>query len=285
MPAPQSIVDLVQRFQDNLAAYKSLKYNEATLRMEFLNLFFEALGWDIYNRNNYAEAYKDVMIETSVEVEGAAKAPDYAFRIGGTQKFFVEAKKPSVSIEHDTHPAFQVRRYAWSAGLPLSILTDFEEFAVYDCRSKPSKSDPAATGRVMLVNFKDYPAKWDEIAAKFSRDAVLKGGYDQFAGGVKGKRGTQEVDDAFLLEIESWREKLARNLALRNPSLSVPELNYAVQMTIDRIIFLRICEDRGIERENQLKEAVETPKAYEALTRLFQQADARYNSGFWMGRE
>jgi hypothetical protein len=30
---------------------------------------------------------------------------------------------------------------------------------------------------------------------------------------------------------------------------------------------------------------VETPKAYEALTRLFQQADARYNSGFWMGRE
>ena len=221
------------------------------------------------------------MIETSVEVEGAAKAPDYAFRIGGTQKFFVEAKKPSVNIEHDNHPAFQVRRYAWSAGLPLSILTDFEEFAVYDCRSKPSKSDPAATGRVMLVKFTEYAEKWDEIAARFSREAVLKGGYDQFAGGVKGKRGTQEVDDAFLVEIESWREKLARNLALRNPSLSVPELNYAVQMTIDRIIFLRICEDRGIERENQLKEAVEAPKAYATLTTLFRQADARYNSGLF----
>ena len=111
------------------------------------------------------------MIETSVEVEGAAKAPDYAFRIGGMQKFFVEAKKPSVNIEHDNHPAFQVRRYAWSAGLPLSILTDFEEFAVYDCRSKPSKSDPAATGRVMLLNFTEYADKWDEIAA-----SVLAGG-------------------------------------------------------------------------------------------------------------
>ena len=68
---------------------------------------------------------------------GATKAPDYAFRIGGTRKFFVEAKKPSVNLKDDISPAYQLRRYAWSAKLPLSILTDFEEFAVYDCRHKP----------------------------------------------------------------------------------------------------------------------------------------------------
>ncbi len=49
------------------------------------------------------------------------------------------------------------------------------------------------------------------------------------------------MDDAFLAEIERWRELLARNIALRNPQLNQRELNYAVQMTIDRIIFLRIC--------------------------------------------
>jgi hypothetical protein len=49
----------------------------------------------------------------------------------------VEAKKPAVDIKYDIYPAFQLRRYAWNKHLPLSILTDFEEFAVYDCRNKP----------------------------------------------------------------------------------------------------------------------------------------------------
>ena len=71
---------------------------------------------------------------------------------------------------------------------------------------------------------------------------------------MKARKGTTEVDDAFLGEIERWRDLLAKNIALRNSSLNVRELNYAVQMTIDRIIFLRICEDRGAERDEQLKD-------------------------------
>ena len=183
------------------------------------------------------------------------------------RKFFVEAKKPAVNIEMNIHPAFQLRRYAWSAKLPLGILTDFEEFAVYDCRTKPDKKDKASLGRISLYSFKDYVEKWDEIAAVFSRDAVLKGSFDQYAEGLKGKKGTTEVDDAFLAEIERWRDLLAKNIALRNPSLNVRELNYAVQMTIDRIIFLRICEDRGVERDYQLKEiATQTPSALAGIS-------------------
>jgi hypothetical protein len=69
----------------------------------------------------------------------------------------------------------------------------------------------------------------------------------------KGKRGTSEVDADFLATIEGWRADLARNLALRNPALSQRELNFAVQRILDRIIFLRICEDRGIEDYERLK--------------------------------
>ncbi len=281
MAAPDTIRQLVERFKNNYHAYTSAKYNEAQLRQEFLNPFFEALGWDMYNKQGYAEAYKDVIHETSVEVEGGAKAPDYAFRIGGTRKFFVEAKKPAVNIEYAIYPAFQVRRYAWSAKLPLCILTDFEEFAVYDCRSKPNPSDSPATARVILLSYREYVNKWDEIAAIFSHEAVLKGSFDQYAEGVKGKRGTKEVDDAFLEEMEVWRDLLARNLAIRNPDLKVHELNYAVQMTIDRIVFLRICEDRGIEHEVQLQELLKGEHIYENLCQLFRQADRRYNSGLF----
>jgi len=281
MAAPDIIRQLVERFKEHRDSYRAGKYNEAQLRQEFLNPFFEALGWDVFNQQGYAEAYKEVIHEASLEVEGATKAPDYAFRIGGTRKFFVEAKKPAVNIQYDISPAFQLRRYAWSAKLPLSILTDFEEFAVYESRSKPDKSDSAATGRVLLLNYKDYLTRWEEIAAIFSREAVLKGSFDQYAEGLKGKKGTTEVDDAFLQEIEHWRDLLARMLALRNPDLQVRELNYAVQMTIDRIVFLRICEDRGIERENQLQELLEGDAVYERLCQLFRQADNRYNSGLF----
>ena len=145
----------------------------------------------------------------------------------------------------------------------MSILTDFEEFAIYDCRVKPDKGDKASTGRVKLLSYKDYIEKWDEIAAIFSREAVLKGSFDEYAEGIKTKKGTTEVDDAFLAEIERWRDLLARNIALRNPSLSVRELNYAVQMTIDRIVFLRICEDRGMERDEQLKEIAAGKDVYQ----------------------
>jgi type I restriction-modification system DNA methylase subunit len=271
----------VEHFKQNQPSYRAGKFNEAQLRLEFLNPFFEALGWDVSNRSGYAEAYKDVVVEPSLEVEGEMKAPDYAFRIGGTRKFFVEAKKPAVNIQYDIYPAFQLRRYAWSAKLPLGILTDFEEFAVYDCRSKPNPTDQAGTGRAMFLKFTDYIEKWDEIAGIFSKDAVMKGSFDQFAQGVKGKHGTQEVDDAFLKEIEGWRELLARNLAIRNTALTVPELNYAVQMTIDRIVFLRICEDRGIEPQEQLKALLEQDDIYSGLCGLFRKADTRYNSGLF----
>ena len=145
MTVPQKVVELVERFDRNVETYKSIPYNETQLRREFLDPLFAALGWDVSNTQGYAEAYKDVIHEDAIKVGGYTKAPDYGFRIGGMRKFFLEAKKPSVDIKGDTHPAYQLRRYAWSAKLPLSILSDFEEFAVYDCRIKPVQTDRAAT--------------------------------------------------------------------------------------------------------------------------------------------
>lgn len=209
MPAPQLIIDLVERFERNIESYKSNGYNETQVRREFIDPFFEALGWDINNKAGHAEAYKDVIHEDAVKVSGVTKAPDYSFRIGGQRKFFVEAKKPSVNLKDAPAAAFQVRRYAWSAKLPLSIVTDFEELTVYDCRIKPDQNDKSDKARIKYYTYKQYPEKWGEIASVFSKDAILKGSFDKYAESNKGKRGTAEVDSAFLAEIESWREMLA----------------------------------------------------------------------------
>jgi hypothetical protein len=275
-------VDLVEKFEYNLESYKSGHYNETQVRREFVDPFFKALGWDVDNEQGFAEAYKDVIHEDAIKVEGTTKAPDYSFRIGGQRKFFLEAKKPSVDIKEDIHPAFQLRRYAWSAKkLPLSILTDFEEFSVYDCRIKPDKIDKASTARVFYLTYKDYLTRWEEIAGIFSKNAVLKGSFDKYAEDKKNKRGTAEVDAAFLEEIAGWREILARNIALRNPDLSTKDLNYAVQVIVNRIVFLRICEDRGIERLMKLQDLLNGERVYPRLCEIFRRADERYNSGIF----
>jgi predicted type IV restriction endonuclease len=280
MPAPQIILELIDRFERNLDDYKSGAYNETQVRREFIDPFFEALGWDVNNKDGNAEAYKDVIHEDAVKVSGVTKAPDYSFRIGGQRKFFVEAKKPSINIKDAPAAAFQVRRYAWSAKLPLSIVTDFDELAVYDCRIKPDQNDKADKARIKYYTYWQYAEKWDEIAAIFSKDAILKGSFDKYAESNKTKHGTAEVDSAFLAEIESWREILARNIALRN-SLTVRELNDSVQRIIDRIIFLRIAEDRGIEDYGALRGICNGNNIYSRLQELFCKADDRYNSGLF----
>jgi hypothetical protein len=285
LAAPREINELVNKFQRNLQDYRSSSYNEAQTRQEFINPFFKALGWDMDNAQGFSEAYKEVLYESSLKIGGSIKAPDYAFRIGEKIKFLVEAKKPSIDLEESADPSYQLRYYAWNAHLPISILTDFEEFAVYDCRYPPKKTDRADTARILYLTYEDYLTHWDEIAGRFSKTAILQGSFDKYVVESKGKKGTKEVDAAFLEAITSWRDNLARNIALRNPDLSVDELNVSVQATIDRIVFLRICEDRGIEEDGQLQDIASGENVYSGLCRIFQHADNRYNSGLFHFKE
>ncbi|NQE05281.1 hypothetical protein C5S32_05360, partial [ANME-1 cluster archaeon GoMg1] len=96
--AKRKVKELVDRFRRNLDVYKKSTYNETQVRQEFINPFFEALGWDVSNKEGYAEQYKEVVHEDAIKVGRSTRAPDYSFRIGGQRKFFVEAKKPAVNI-------------------------------------------------------------------------------------------------------------------------------------------------------------------------------------------
>jgi len=269
---------LVERFARNLDAYRRADYKEAQVRAEFIDPLCEALGWDMRNVQGYAEQYKDVIHEDAIKVGGATRAPDYCFRVGGVRKFFLEAKKPSVWVKGHIGPAYQLRRYAWSAKLPLSILTDFEEFAAYDCLQRPRLDDKPGVGRIIYLTFDQYPERFDDIYGVFGKEPVLQGSFDRYAQDTRRKHGTSEVDAEFLKEIEGWRDGLARNVALRNPALSVHELNYAVQRTIDRIIFLRMCEDRGVEDYGRLLALTGGPAIYARLGELYRQADEKYDS-------
>lgn len=286
----EQIANLVDEFKANEHYFKSVSFDEENTKINFINKFFIALGWDVYNDAGVAPQYKDVEFEDTVLVSGKPKNPDYSFRVGGTRKFFVEAKAPHVNVENSKEYAFQLKRYTWSGKLSVGLLTDFEELSIYVPKSAPKLSHHPKTDRIKYYKYTDYVENWEEIYNIYSKEAVLSGKFDNYFSDkdLDGKNPTSSVDSEFLKTIEEWRLILARNIALRNKELEVEELNYAVQLIIDRIIFLRIAEDRGIERYGKLKKLLDLAEnnidkcpVYEGFIELCKKADAKYNSGLF----
>ena len=58
MEVPEIVKDLVKKFEDNIDSYKSQKYNETTVRQEFIDPLFIALGWDVNNEKGWAPQYR-----------------------------------------------------------------------------------------------------------------------------------------------------------------------------------------------------------------------------------
>lgn len=279
--AIKNITKLINNFDEHYDNFHISTYDEAKTRGTFINEFFEALGWDVNNRDGVDESYRDVIPEFKMKVEGRTKAPDYCFTISGHRKFLVEAKKPSIPIKIDQTSVFQLRSYGWHNKLPISIITNFEEFAIYDCTRKPFPNDKTSIGRIKHLNYKDYIKDIDFLWNTFSKESVLKGRFDKYIKSDTEKRGTSAVDNDFLVSLNEWRKYLASNIARNNHRLTAKEVQYAVQQTIDRIIFLIFCEYKNIENYSNLKNAADKGNFYKNLFELFIHADKKYNSGLF----
>ncbi|HUM48551.1 MAG TPA: hypothetical protein PLD84_16580, partial [Chitinophagales bacterium] len=160
--ARKEIEKLIDVFEEHYNSYHATSYDEAKTRLDFINKFFKAFGWDVDNEAGAYEAYREVVVEDRFKAAGRSNAPDYMFRLSGGKKlFFVEAKKPTVKLKTDSVAAYQLRGYGRSAQLPVSILTNFEEFAVYDCTRRPSETDSSSIGRLEYLTYKEYLNKFD----------------------------------------------------------------------------------------------------------------------------
>jgi len=278
MTIPVRLLDLVARFaaDESKLTTSASGYQETEARIEYIDPLFELFGWDMANANGIPNNLKDVLREESQEGNGGR--PDYTFRIASTKKFFLEAKKPSVDITNNKAAAFQIRSYGHTVGLPVSILTNFRTLRIYDTRLEPKAGDDADVGLIESIDYSDLPARFAELINRFGRDSVAHGSIDRFYGSTT--TGTIAVSQKFLARINSWRLRLANDLHARYPILSVLELSDLAQKVINRIVFLRMCEDRGIEAYETLR-AVAGRRNIVELRTLFKRLDERYNTGLF----
>lgn len=278
---PEILRARVANFAERESELRREDYKEASTRIEFIDQLIIALGWDVNNSAGRPERFKEVMVEPAQDVEGHKRAPDYGMRLNGERKFFIEAKKPSVWLKRFKEPAYQARRYAWSAQLPVVVLTNFREIAIYDGRLRPQPDDPTTRGRILFMEYGELEDRWDELNGLIGRDAVLNGSLDRYVLESGRRGGTERIDRVFLRDLEDARQKLLSHVAERNPELTDAQLLRSIQLTLDRLIFLRFCEDRHMEPFGALRDAVNSDDPRKALEDIYRNADSRYNSGLF----
>ncbi|HPD33499.1 MAG TPA: N-6 DNA methylase, partial [Candidatus Kapabacteria bacterium] len=266
-----TIAALVEKY-NRVATQKVInKYNEEMTKKDFILPLFKALGWN-------TEDSREVAAEEKIS-KGRA---DYSFRINGIPKFFLEAKalKENLDgwrIENGKKVTFseQAINYAWHKGCTWAVLTDFESVRVYNAEIK------AADTRQSLfksIACQEYISRFDELWL-LSKESFENGIIDKEAENW-GKRSKKiPVGEQLLADFTKFRELLSKNITKLNQNcqLTEDELDEAIQRILDRLIFIRCCEDRGLE-ERKLWEAKNDLKILKRFRNVFKYYDEHYNS-------
>lgn len=248
----ESLKALVEQFARNERHFLAKTYSEHQARLDFIDRMFEALGWQISLRNGENPSERDVIVERGATIG----RPDYNFRIDGQTKFFVEAKAPHVVLSKND--ILQAKKYAWNNTdefVYFSVLTDFQEFRLYDASRKPDPKRPEL-GLIFAYKYTEYLT--DKALSdiwQLSREAVIAGSLEHLISpGARSARAKMPLDKQFLSDLSSWRSRLLNSVHKAHPDLQVDELNSVVQVLLDRLVFIRIAEDRGALPPNRLRE-------------------------------
>jgi hypothetical protein len=277
-----TIKQLIEKYSADRKYYLTNKYNETLLRSDFLDPFFELLGWDIKNNAGKTTNEREVILEEALKASASehSKKPDYTFRLFSERKFFLEAKKPCIAIETNNDTAKQVRRYGFTAKLKISVLSNFEYLVIYDTSLKVDEADSYNKALIKKYHYTEYESKFEEIKKLLGKDAVYSGAFDTEWQTIETKLNQYSIDNLFLSQFNDWRKLLGSEIYKHDPKIKEQKLNDIVQSYLNRILFLRVCEDRNLE-DYQTLLAFANTSDFKALIKKFGEADKRYNSGLF----
>ena len=214
---------LINRYQEAKDNGQLQNASEATMRAwidELLSLF----GWDVQNTQQVLTEHTLNKTERARlnEIGSTNTRPDYTLVNGRVKLAFVDAKSLDVNIENDKNVAFQIRSYGWSIGAPFSVVTNFEQLAIYDCSVMPDVDDDASFARPYLLRYDQYVEKADILEAFLDRGNVISG-HTLF---VHGKGNA--LDEKFSAMLGEVRKDLAKAILLHNNIRSTVSLSYYV---------------------------------------------------------
>lgn len=295
---------------------------EAQIERKYVQPLFEYLGWNI-SSTGLKKAEEEFIVQTRQKVknkdneEARIKRPDYELRIKDRTSnrmkrvLIVEAKSPKYDLSTNVQYIRQAYQYAYNSlnlsdysynRCRLAILTDFEEFKMFDCfdpfplkKENINKADVFNKHIVKKydLNYKDYIEKFDLFWDTFSWESVNKGSLDQYRLTDEDLRNSRKApDESFLIDLRNWRLEIARSMYKNNKELETELLTSASQLVLTRLLFLKMLSDREIEQDylsnilSQLnKEKSEDIPLYESFQTQFEKLNEIYNGSIFERRE
>lgn len=267
----EKLVEKCRQIKLNRSIFFS--YDESNTRKDLIMPLFRALGWDVYNDFNHRE-----VVEEDSAIEGRV---DYSFNVSGIPKFLLEAKALKVNL-NKIEWAKQAVTYGWNKGIPWVILTDFEGLKLFnsDWRIDVPRSN-------LEFTFEEYLTRFDDLWL-LSRESIENGELDKLAEkwGITAKR--IKISEKLAEDLVEWRGLLTRNFSQWNKKLAEIVIDEAVQRVLDRLIFIRVAEDRGLEQKvlwqalhKWLTRGRKPYNFMQELRPLFREFDKKYNSNLF----
>jgi len=263
--AKEKIKKLVKRYE-KLNGKGIQSYNEPQTKQHFIRPAFEALGWDFLG--------EDVWLETDVQ----GKRVDYAFMINNITKFLVETKSLKVDLDLEIH-AKQAINYAWNKGVTWAVLTDFESIKVFNAQAQ---SKLLQDKLVFEIKHSEYLKDFDRLWL-LSRESFLENELDKYAEKYGKKLKKLTVNDKLYSDLKEVRKELTDGFIKWNEGMDREVLEEGVQRIIERLMFIRVLEDRRLE-DPVLKPVLrewEKNRNIQLFTKLiakFRELDDIYNS-------
>lgn len=246
---------LIERYKAFIKIANREDISEESIRV-WINEMLMIFGWNVQNTNEVIQerALQFKYRERLADIDSPHTKPDYILLNGRNIKTFIDAKDISVNIITNRNVAFQIRSYGWSAEVPCAFVSNFEQFAIYDCRFIP-KIDQDANYGVKFFTIDEYLDNFDILFDHLFRENIISGKLEELYS-VNRIEGQNRLDESFMNVLSDFRVKLAREIVRNNYEFirsDEARLNYYVQVIMDRIIFIRVCESRGIEQVRKLK--------------------------------
>jgi hypothetical protein len=254
----QALVELIEKYNELKKTRQVGLSSEETIRT-WLNELLAIFDWDVKDTSQILQ--EKVLSKTEKEklklIGSTNTRPDYTFKLAKQKLTFLDAKDITVKISTDVDAAFQIKSYGWSILAPCAFISNFEEFAIYDCTYTPNQEQDPNLGRVYL-KLDDYIANYDVLETHLLKENIYKGTLNEiYSTSLNDNKFIEKItpDLKFAQQLSDFRLALATNILENNREYiedNSSNLSYIVQVIINRILFIRVCEARRIEEDGLL---------------------------------
>lgn len=297
-----NIGKLVEDFNNKIGIIKTDKYKEANVEDEFIKPFFKYLNWNISNEGIGNIADREFIVQAKGK---GGKEPDYLLQLDRKPCFYIEAKHPKYDLVKDLKYIWQAYSYAYSTQssserykVDFSLLTDFEEFRLFDCTFK---AEPKTVNNFTVIDWKytDYIDKFKDLWDFLEKENVRNGSLNKlYLNEKKIKLNRIPPDKAFLSDLDDektgWRILLAKDIKKYNPELTSEYITQVVQLILDRFVFIKVLSDKEIEDDFLAQIVEQIDKASlkddegiinESCKEIFSRIDKTYNGSVFEPRK